>query len=40
MIIRIDEKLKEQLKKEAKGLGLTLSAYVRMILTGHIKREN
>lgn len=30
--IRIEEDLKEQLEKEAKEKGLSLSAYIRMIL--------
>lgn len=30
--IRIDEKLKKELEEEAKNKGLTLNAYVRMLL--------
>lgn len=32
MYLNIEEELKEQLKKEAKEKGLTLTAYIRMIL--------
>lgn len=31
-IIRLDESLKEELRKEAKEKGLSLSAYIRLIL--------
>lgn len=34
--IKIDEELKEQLEKEAKSKGLSLNAYIRMLL---IERE-
>ena len=34
--IKIDEKLKEQLENEAKAKGLSLNAYIRMLL---IERE-
>ncbi len=30
--IKIDEELKEQLEKEAKAKGLSLNAYIRMLL--------
>ena len=30
--IKIDEKLKEQLENEAKAKGLSLNAYIRMLL--------
>ena len=33
LIIRIDEKLKSKLKEEAEKLSLSLSSYVRMVLT-------
>lgn len=32
MYLNIDEELKEQLTKEAKEKGLTLTSYIRMIL--------
>lgn len=32
VILQINEELKEDLQKEAKSKGLTLSAYIRMIL--------
>lgn len=32
MFVNIDENLKEQLRKEAKEKGLSLTAYIRMIL--------
>ena len=32
MFLNIDEKLKTELKKEAKEIGLTLTAYIRLIL--------
>ena len=36
MLIRIDDKLKEEIRQEAKALGLSMSAYIRLIL---IKRN-
>lgn len=33
LIIRIDESLKNKLKEEAEKLSLSLSSYVRMVLT-------
>lgn len=32
MFLNIDQELKEQLKKEAKEKGLSLTSYIRMIL--------
>lgn len=32
ILIRVDEQLKQQIAEKAKSLGLSVSAYVRMIL--------
>lgn len=37
ILLRVDEKLKKELQKEAKERGLPLASYIRMIL---IKRGN
>lgn len=36
-IIRLSEELKKELQKEAKTKGLSLSAYIRLILIGRVK---
>lgn len=36
MFLNIDDKLKKQLEKEAKEIGITLTGYIRMLL---IKRH-
>lgn len=36
IIMRVNKNLKDQLKKEAKGLNMTLSSYIKMIIS---KRE-
>jgi antitoxin component of RelBE/YafQ-DinJ toxin-antitoxin module len=37
IVIRVDEKLKKQITEKAKYLGLSVSAYVRMILKKEVE---
>ena len=37
ILIRVDEQLKQQITQKAKSLGLSVSAYVRMILKKEVE---
>jgi antitoxin component of RelBE/YafQ-DinJ toxin-antitoxin module len=39
ILIRVDSELKEKLQQKAKSLGLSTSAYVRMIIKKEIENE-
>lgn len=39
IIIRLDEKLKQEAAKKAEGLGLNLSAYIRLLLSQEVNEK-
>lgn len=39
IIIAIDEELKEKIRKSAKDKGISISAYIRMLMIENLKEE-
>lgn len=39
VFIRLDDKVKQELKRRANLVGLSLTAYIRMILIEHLKAK-